>query len=73
MYTNVNELKINGTDAIQYIYNNTLITVLNTDNIDKDTYISIRIYPKDENENISTIMKDEEIQNILNTVKFSKK
>ena len=73
MYTNVNELKINGTDAIQYIYNNTLITVLNTDNIDKDTYISIRIYPKDENENISTIMEDEEIQNILNTVKFSKK
>ena len=73
LYTNIKEIKLNGVEGIQYVYKDTVIIVLNTDKIDTNTYISIRVYLKDENEDINKIIESQEIQEILNTIKFSKK
>ncbi len=72
VYSNVKETTINGKEAIQYTYNNSIVIVLNTDNIDEKSYVAIRIYPRNEEDDVNSIIEDEKLQEILNTVKFSK-
>ena len=73
LYSNIKEITINGKEAIQYTYDDSVIIVLNTDNIDKESYIAIRVYSKLVDGDVNKLLEDEEIQNILNTIKFSKK
>lgn len=69
----VEEMNVNGKEAVQYKADKQLMRVLNTDNISKKKLIYINIHPVNENDSIEELVQQEEIKDMIDSIEFKKK
>lgn len=70
--TDVEEIKINDIDGIQYINNGVLVIVLNTDDISTEKYIEITVNPVDKEAKVVDLVKEKDIKSVIDSIKIEK-
>ena len=70
--TDVEEIKINEVDGIQYINNGVLVIVLNTDDISTEKYIEITVHALDKEAKVADLVKEKDIKSVIDSIKIEK-